>query len=81
MATRLNAECPTCKTPLPVIVDKESVVRVTICKKCGDEFEYSAWVILSKLNKDATKNLTMTKIELERIAVGHHTRPLTESRS
>lgn len=62
----INAECPTCKTPLPIIVGTESLVRVAICKKCGDEFTYSAWVILQRVGA------TFTKIELERIAGGHH---------
>lgn len=72
MAKRLNAECPTCKTPLPVVVDKESVVRVTICNKCGDEFQYSAWVFFTRSEK------TFTKVELERVASGHHVRPLRD---
>lgn len=62
---RLNAECPTCKAPLPVIVDKQSVVRVAICKTCGDEFQYSAWLLFVREGK------TFHKIELEKLASGH----------
>lgn len=68
----LNAECPTCKTPLPVVIDKQSVVRVAICKKCGDEYEYSAWLMFVRKDK------TFHKIELEKVASGHHVRPLVE---
>lgn len=72
--TKLNAECPTCKTPLPIVVGSAATVRVAICEKCGDEYTYSAWVMLAR------KDVTFTKIELERVATGHathHTRPLT----
>ena len=72
MPTKLNAECPTCKTPLPVLVDKESVVRVAVCKKCGDEYQYSAWVMFTRNDR------TFHKVELERVATGHHVRPLTD---
>lgn len=71
MAKTLNAECPTCKTSLPVNIDKQSIVRVAICKKCGDEFQYSAWVIFTRNDK------TFHKIEFEKTASGHHVRPLT----
>ena len=66
----LQAECPTCKAPLSVIVDKQSIVRVAICVKCGDEFQYSAWLLFVRQNK------TFHKIELEKTASGHHVRPL-----
>jgi ribosomal protein L37AE/L43A len=72
MTKKLNAECPTCKTSLPVVIDKQSIVRVTICKKCGDEFQYSAWVMFVRNDK------TFHKVELERTASGHHVRPLVD---
>ena len=71
--TLVNAECPTCKAPLPVVVGKESIVRATICYRCGDEFQYSAWVLFIRSNQ------TFTKIELAKTASGHHVRPLTEA--
>jgi len=72
---KLNAECPTCKTPLPVVIDKQSIVRVAICKKCGDEFQYSAWVLFTR------NGTTFHKVELEKAAGGHHVRPLTGEQS
>ena len=72
MTKKINAECPTCKAPLPVALDKQSIVRVAICKKCGDEFQYSAWVMFVRNEK------TFSKIEIERVATGHHVRPLKE---
>ena len=57
--TKVNASCPTCKTPLPVIVGKENTVRVSICGHCHDEWRYSAWVIAAR------HGMTYTKIELE----------------
>ena len=68
----LNAECPTCKTPLPVVIDKQSIVRVAICQKCGDEFQYSAWLLFVRNDK------TFHKIELERVAGEHQVRPRVE---
>ena len=55
----LNAECPTCKAPLPVILDQQSIVCVAICQTCGDEFRYSAWIMFARQDK------TFHKIELE----------------
>ncbi len=64
---KITAECPSCKAPLPVIAGKQNTVRVAICKQCGDEYTYSAWVMLTR------KDRTFTKIELERVASGHPT--------
>lgn len=70
--TTLNAECPTCKAPLPVVVGKQSIVRVAICRGCGDEFQYSAWLLFVRQDK------TFHKVELEKVASGHHVRPLLQ---
>jgi hypothetical protein len=47
---------------MPVVVGKETTVRVTFCATCDTEYQYSCWVI-------ATRNgMTFHKVELEQVA-------------
>lgn len=57
MAKTVDAQCPTCKTPLKVIVGRKSTAREVTCT-CGAKFGYSCWVIKQ------TEDRTFTKVEL-----------------